>query len=87
MPVTIRTVRLLKPFLDNGRSITIKHARSVYACTCGSPYHTIATGDLCAYVIDHRLGVRQHWHTDHLQEHWRLIVLDQEGQEVARFGC
>jgi hypothetical protein len=83
----VRTVRLRRAFRDGQRAITIMPARTARKCACGILGHTIAAGEIYAYIVDHRTGERQHWHGDHLQDQWTLVVIDADDQEVARFGC
>jgi len=86
MPSAIRTVQLGRPFTDGGRQIIISRSRSRYACACGMAFHQIAMGDLCANIHNQRTGEHEHWHQEHL-EHWKLIIIDRDGNEIARFGC
>jgi hypothetical protein len=86
MPAAIRTARLGRPFLSEGRFITLRYSRATYACACGMPFHQIARGDLCANFKNHHTGASEHWHCAHL-ESWKLILIDPDGSEIARFGC
>ncbi len=86
MPSAIRTVKLGRPFTDGTRRIIISRSRSRHTCACGVEFHQIAVGELCANFVNQWTGEHEHWHQEHLED-WKLIIVDRDGNEIARFGC
>jgi hypothetical protein len=86
MSSAIRTAHLGVAFIESGRSILIAYSRSKYSCACGLSSHLITRGDLFVRVTKHQTGEREHWNLEHLKD-WKLIIVDRDGNELARFGC
>jgi len=49
-------------------------------------FHQIAVGELCANFVNQWTGEHEHWHQEHLED-WKLIIVDRDDNEIARFGC
>jgi hypothetical protein len=82
--IDVGTVRLGGEFQVAGRTITIRRSRSARRCACGLPCHHIAPGALCSITRNGSTGKQQYWHREHFSA-WRMILLDQDGREIARW--